>query len=103
MLRLPPFQRENELLLENEYPYIRDSVLTVRKANIAADWSQWEILGELAQRLHHKEEAKDAFQRCLDSKFSAKALMKLLEFYAVEGDLQRTLNTAIRLTTYHHR
>lgn len=28
---------------------------------------EWEILGELGQRLHHKEEAKEAFQRCLDS------------------------------------
>ncbi|WRT68489.1 uncharacterized protein IL334_005465 [Kwoniella shivajii] len=65
--------------------------------------TEWEILGELASRLHHKEEAKDAFQRCLDGKFSAKALIKLLEMYATEGDLQRTLNAAIRLTTYHHR
>ncbi|KAK8854711.1 hypothetical protein IAR55_003450 [Kwoniella newhampshirensis] len=65
--------------------------------------TEWEILGELANRLHHKEEAKDAFQRCLDAKFSAKALIKLLEMYANEGDLQRTLNAAIRLTTYHHR
>ncbi|WVQ95035.1 hypothetical protein IAU59_002127 [Kwoniella sp. CBS 9459] len=65
--------------------------------------TEWEILGELAIRLHHKEEAKDAFQRCLDAKFSAKALIKLLEMYATEGDLQRTLNVAIRLTTYHHR
>ena len=64
---------------------------------------QWEILGELALRLHHKEEAKDAFQRCLDAKFSAKALLKLLEMYASGEDLQRTLNAAIRLTTYHHR
>lgn len=65
--------------------------------------TEWEILGELAMRLHHKEEAKDAFQRCLDAKFSAKAILKLLEMYATEGDLQRTLNAAIRLTTYHHR
>lgn len=65
--------------------------------------TEWEILGELALRLHHKEEAKDAFQRCLEAKFSAKALLKLLEMYATEGDLQRTLNAAIRLTTYHHR
>lgn len=57
----------------------------------------------MALRLQHKEEAKDAFQRCLDSKFSAKALLKLLEMYSTEGDLQRTLNIAIRLTTYHHR
>lgn len=65
--------------------------------------TEWEILGELAQRLHHKEEAKDAYQRCLDTKFSARAWMKLLEFYADEGDLDRTLNAAIRLTTYQYR
>ncbi|WVN86330.1 uncharacterized protein L203_101493 [Cryptococcus depauperatus CBS 7841] len=65
--------------------------------------TEWEILGELACRLHHKEEAKDAFQRCLDAKFSAKALMKLLEMHANEGDLQKTLIAAVRLTTYHHR
>lgn len=65
--------------------------------------TEWEILGELAQRLHHREEAKDAFQRCLDSKFSAKAWMKVLEYYAEEGDLERSVNAAIRLTTYQHR
>lgn len=65
--------------------------------------SQWEILGELALRLQHKEEAKDAFQRCLENKFSAKALLKLLETYANEGDLQRSLNAAVKLTVYHHR
>lgn len=65
--------------------------------------TEWEILGELASRLHHKEEAKEAYQRCLESKFSAKALMKLLETYANEGDLQKTLTAAVRLTTYHHR
>ncbi|KAG8903755.1 hypothetical protein FRB99_002813, partial [Tulasnella sp. 403] len=65
--------------------------------------SEWEILGELGLRLHHKEEAKEAFLRCLDSKFSAKAWMRLLEMYAEEGDLQRSLNAAIRLTAYQHR
>ncbi|KAJ9097794.1 hypothetical protein QFC19_006662 [Naganishia cerealis] len=64
---------------------------------------EWEILGELAQRLHHTEEAKDAFQRCLDSKFSAKAWMKLLEMYSEENDLERALNAAVRLTAYQHR
>ncbi|KAA1138224.1 hypothetical protein PGTUg99_021515 [Puccinia graminis f. sp. tritici] len=65
--------------------------------------TEWEILGDLAFRLHHKEEAKDAFQRCLEAKFSAKAWMKLLEFYTDEGDVQRSLNAAIRLSTYQHR
>jgi len=54
-------------------------------------------------RLHHKEEAKEAYQRCLDAKFSYKAWMKLLEMYADEGDLQRALQAAIRLTAYQHR
>jgi Chs5-Arf1p-binding protein BUD7/BCH1 len=28
---------------------------------------EWEILADLGMRLHHKEEAKEAYQRCLDS------------------------------------
>ena len=62
--------------------------------------SEWEILGELGLRLHHKEEAKDAFQRCLDGKFSAKAWLRLLEMYAEEGDLSRLLQTAVRVAVY---
>jgi len=65
--------------------------------------TEWEILGDLAQRLHHREEAKDAYQRCLEQKFSAKAWMKLLEYYVDEGDVQRALNAAIRLSTFQHR
>ena len=29
--------------------------------------AEWEILGELGMRLHHREEAKECFQRSLDS------------------------------------
>ncbi|KAG8800134.1 hypothetical protein FRC16_003521 [Serendipita sp. 398] len=65
--------------------------------------SEWEILGDLGTRLLHREEAKEAYQRSLDIKFSAKAWMRLLEIYAEESDLQRTLNAAIRLTAYQHR
>ena len=65
--------------------------------------TEWEILGDLAQRLHHRDEAKDAYQRCLEQKFSAKAWLKLLEYYTDEGDVQRALNAAIRLATYQHR
>jgi len=53
--------------------------------------------------LHHKEEAKDAFQRCLDTRFSSKAWVKLLEYYTEEGDLERALGAAIRLATYQNR
>lgn len=64
---------------------------------------EWEILGELGIRLHHKEEAKEAFQRCLDStRYSAKPWMKLLDVYAEEGDIQRTLQVAIRVAAYQY-
>ncbi|PWN43602.1 chaps-domain-containing protein [Ceraceosorus guamensis] len=65
--------------------------------------TEWEILGELALRLNHKEEAKDAFQRCVDGKFSAKALLRLLEIFSEQKDVERTLWAALRLTAYHHR
>lgn len=65
--------------------------------------TEWEILGDLGARLHHKEEAKEAYTRCLEHKFSAKAWMKLLEIYADEGDLQRGLNAAFRIACYQWR
>ena len=65
---------------------------------------EWEILGDLGARLHHKEEAKEAYQRCLDSlRYSIKPWLKLMEMYADEGDLQRTLQTAIRVAAYQHK
>jgi Chs5-Arf1p-binding protein BUD7/BCH1 len=54
-------------------------------------------------RLHHKEEAKEAYQRCLDTpRYSHKPWMKLMEMYTDEGDLQRTLQTAIRVAAYQY-
>ncbi|KAK7684982.1 hypothetical protein QCA50_011817 [Cerrena zonata] len=62
---------------------------------------EWEILGDLGLRLHHKEEAKEAYQRCLDAnRYSLKPWMKLLDTYADEGDIQRTLQVAIRVAAY---
>ncbi|KAF7796176.1 hypothetical protein EIP86_007350 [Pleurotus ostreatoroseus] len=64
---------------------------------------EWEILGDLGLRLHHKEEAKEAYQRCLDSpRYSAKPWIKLLDMYAEEGDIQRTLQVAIRVAAYQY-
>ncbi|CAE6456889.1 hypothetical protein ACGC1H_002056 [Rhizoctonia solani] len=65
--------------------------------------TEWEILGDLGARLHHKEDAKEAYTRCLEHKFSAKAWMRLLEIYADEGDLQRGLNAAFRIACYQWR
>ncbi|PWN29175.1 chaps-domain-containing protein [Jaminaea rosea] len=81
-----------------ELAHYRTQNLPYRKTG-----TEWEILGELALRLHHKEEAKDAFQRCIEAKFSAKAYLRLLEFYAEARDVQRSLWMSLRLTAYHHR
>ncbi|CCM05097.1 uncharacterized protein FIBRA_07304 [Fibroporia radiculosa] len=64
---------------------------------------EWEILGDLGGRLHHKEEAKEAYSRCLDSpRYSYKPWSKLLDMYADEGDIQRTLQVAIRVAAYQY-
>lgn len=64
---------------------------------------EWEILADLGLRLHHKEEAKEAYQRCLDSpRYSVKPWMKLMEIYAEEGDIQRSIQTAIRVAAYQY-
>ncbi|KAF8951674.1 hypothetical protein CPC16_004609 [Podila verticillata] len=65
--------------------------------------TDWEIYGDLATRLHHKDEAKDAYQRCVDQKFSAKALVRLLEIYADEGQLHKAMEVSIKLCVYHER
>lgn len=81
-----------------ELAHYRSQSLPYRKTG-----TEWEILGELALRLHHQEEAKDAFQRCIEAKFSAKAYLRLLETYAETRDVQKSLWASLRLTTYHHR
>lgn len=64
---------------------------------------EWEILGDLGSRLYHSEEAKEAYQRCLDtSRYSHKPWSKLMQMYAEEGDIQRTIQTAIRVAAYHY-
>jgi hypothetical protein len=81
-----------------EIAHFRTQNLAYRKTG-----TEWEILGELALRLLHADEAREAFQRCVDVKFSAKAYLRLLEMYTEARDVQRSLWTAIRLTAYHHR
>ncbi|KAF6744819.1 chaps family protein [Ephemerocybe angulata] len=64
---------------------------------------EWEILGDLGVRLHHKEEAKEAYQRCLGgTRYSVKPWARLMEMYAEEGDITRTMQTAIRVAAYQY-
>jgi hypothetical protein len=61
--------------------------------------SEWEIYGDLALRLDHIEDAKEAYKCCLVQKFSGKSLLKLLDIYSDEGNMNASLEVVVRLAT----
>lgn len=65
--------------------------------------AEWEILGDLAERLHHNNEALEAYQHCLNIRFSPKAMKGLLKMYESKGDTRNTLACLIRLITWQYR
>ncbi|KAL7269104.1 bud site selection protein [Rhizina undulata] len=65
--------------------------------------AEWEILGELAQRLHHHEEAAEAFQACLQIRFSARALRGILQGQEKRKDHRGALTSIIKLTAFQYR
>ncbi|KAF2966366.1 hypothetical protein GQX73_g7207 [Xylaria multiplex] len=68
---------------------------------------EWEILGALAERLQHHDEAAEAYKACLAARFSPKALSGILRTF-LRG-LQRqettrdTIAAVIRLVTWQYR
>jgi len=64
---------------------------------------EWEILGELATRLHHRDEAVEAWQSCLEMRFSPKAMRGLLGMYERVGEARGTVGTLIRLVAWQFR
>ncbi|KAF2431196.1 chaps-domain-containing protein [Tothia fuscella] len=64
---------------------------------------EWEILGELAERLHHEDEAVEAYQACLAMRFSPKAMKGVLKLYEHHGDVRSILGAVIRLVTWQYR
>ena len=65
--------------------------------------SEWEILGDLAERLHHNNEALEAYQQCLNIRFSPKAMRGMLRMYEKRGDTRNALACLIRLITWQYR
>ncbi|KAG0638358.1 Chs5p-Arf1p-binding proteins-domain-containing protein [Tuber brumale] len=65
--------------------------------------TELEILGELAQRLHHHAEAEEAFQSRLQTRFSARALRGVLQTQEKNKDNRGALNSIIRLTAWQYR
>lgn len=64
---------------------------------------EWEILGELAERLHHFPEAVEAYQSCLRVRFSPKAMKGALRMYEGQGRANEVLQCIIRLVAWQYR
>lgn len=65
--------------------------------------TEWEILGQLAQRLHHEEEAAEAFINCLALRFSPIALRGILAIQERQKDHTAALESIVRLTAWQYR
>ncbi|KAE8147511.1 Chs5p-Arf1p-binding proteins-domain-containing protein [Aspergillus avenaceus] len=65
--------------------------------------TEWEILGELAERLHHADEGIEAYQHCLSIRFSPKAMRGILKLYESKHDTRGMLGSLIRLIAWQYR
>ncbi|EGS21722.1 uncharacterized protein CTHT_0035890 [Thermochaetoides thermophila DSM 1495] len=65
---------------------------------------EWEILGSLAERLQHTDEAVEAYRACLAQRFSPKALAGILKvFEKTKASTRDTVAATIRLVTWQYR
>ncbi|KAL1607137.1 bud site selection protein [Nothophoma quercina] len=64
---------------------------------------EWEILGELAERLHHIDEAVEAYENCLQIKFSPKAMKGVLKLGQEKRNTRDVCAALIRLVTWQYR
>lgn len=67
---------------------------------------EWEILGELAERLHHEEEALEAYENCLQIRFSPKGMRGVLKYSYMGDQKAQTRDVCanlIRLVTWQYR
>ncbi|KAF6836390.1 bud site selection protein [Colletotrichum plurivorum] len=64
---------------------------------------EWEILGSLAERLQHTDEAVEAYRACLAARFSPKALTGILRVFEQNKNTRETVASVIRLVTWQYR
>ncbi|KAH8157687.1 hypothetical protein CIB48_g10558 [Xylaria polymorpha] len=64
---------------------------------------EWEILGALAERLQHHDEAAEAYKACLAARFSPKALSGILRVFQKQKNTRDTVAAVIRLVTWQYR
>jgi hypothetical protein len=65
--------------------------------------TEWEILGELAERLGHFDEGIEAYQNCLSIRFAPKAMRGVLKLYEKRNDTRGMLGALIRLIAWQYR
>ncbi|WBW72723.1 exomer complex ChAPs family (Chs5p-Arf1p-binding) protein Bch1 [Schizosaccharomyces osmophilus] len=81
-----------------EYTHFRSQGLVYRKSPM-----EWEILGEVAFRLHHRVEAVEAFCACLENMFSFKAWKTMLIICAEDNNIELVLTAIAKLTLSNYR
>jgi predicted choloylglycine hydrolase len=64
---------------------------------------EWEILGNLAERLQHTDKAVDAYRACLSQRFSPKAMTGILRVFEKNKHTRETVSAVIRLVTWQYR
>ncbi|KAJ4418921.1 bud site selection protein [Gnomoniopsis sp. IMI 355080] len=64
---------------------------------------EWEILGSLAERLQHTDEAVEAYAACLSYRFSPKAMAGILRVQAKHKDTRKMVAAVIKLVTWQYR
>lgn len=64
---------------------------------------EWEILADLAQRLHYDREALEAWQQCLTLRFSPKAMSGVLHAWEKDGTVKDVVGAVIRLVCWQYR
>lgn len=64
---------------------------------------EWEVLGDLARRLHYEREAEEAWAQCLAVRFSPKAMFGVMRARERERDAKGVVAALIRLVCWQYR
>lgn len=65
--------------------------------------AEWEILGELAERLHREEDAVEAYENCLQIRFSPHALNGVLRLKKQGANVRDVCASLIKLVAFQYR
>ena len=60
-----------------------------------------EALGDLALRLHKRDDARDAYEMVVSQKYSVHSWTRLLDIYTEMGDMPRALEAVVYLAKYY--